>query len=441
MIFSSLSEKISNSFSSIKSKGKISEADLDKVLKDIKLALLEADVNFKVVKEFTNNIKESSIGSEIHKSLNPEKQVLKIVRDELTKLLGGESKKLTFSNNPSVIMLIGLQGSGKTTTISKLALKLRKEGRKPLLVAGDVYRPAAIDQLETLAKQIDMPLYKNLEIKDPVKISNEGVKEAIAKNFDTVLIDTAGRLSIDEELMDELRNIKNSVKPEEILLVIDSMMGQDALTTTKTFDEKLNISGLIFTKLDGDARGGAVLSSKFITNKDIKFIGVGEKMSDFEEFYPDRIAGRILGMGDILSLIDKATEEFDENESKKLEEKIKKNAFTLDDFLDQTKKIKKMGGVSGILKMMPNMKKVSDEEIERSEKEFKAMQAVVYSMTKEERENPDILNASRRKRISYGSGQSVNTVNNLINRFNDAKKMMKKLKTKGGMRELSKMFS
>jgi signal recognition particle subunit SRP54 len=356
-------------------------------------------------------------------------------------LLGGSSSKIVFSSSGlTVIMLIGLQGSGKTTTAGKLALLLRKQGKSPLLCAADVYRPAAIDQLETIAKQINIPIYINRESKNPVKIALEAKRKTEIEGNTVLILDTAGRLQIDEELMAELSKMKKELKPQEILLILDALTGQDALNSAKGFNDILGIDGIIMTKIDGDARGGAALSVRYETGKPIKFAGVGEKMSEFEEFHPDRIASRILGMGDMLSLIEKATEEYDEIEAEKLEKKIKKNAFTLDDFLSQTSKIKKMGGITGIISMFPGANKMNKEELERGEVEFKKMEAIASSMTKAERKDISLLNASRRKRIAAGSGQDVSAVNNLVGRYEQAKKMMKKMNTKGGMRELTKMI-
>lgn len=441
MAFESLTEKITSAFSKLKGKGVLSEKDIDEALREIKLSLLEADVNFIVVKEFVDRIKERTIGTDIHKSLNPAQQVIKCVSDELTVLLGGESSKIVYSNTGiTIIMLVGLQGTGKTTTAGKLALLLRKKGKTPLLCSLDVYRPAAISQLEIIAKEINIPIHVNHESKKPLQIAKEAVRKAEIENNNVLILDTAGRLQIDDDLMNELSSIKKEIKPNEILLTIDALSGADVYESAKGFSDKIGIDGLILTKLDGDSRGGAALSAVHQTNKPIKFAGMGEKMSDLEEFYPDRMAKRILGMGDVLSLIEKATDEYDEQEAKKLEEKIKKNAFTLDDFLKQTSKIKKMGGITGVISMLPGANKLTDEQVERSEKEFKVMEAIAGSMTQGERFDPTILNASRRKRIAMGSGTHVSDVNSMIGRFEQSKKMIKKMQTKGGMREISKMF-
>lgn len=435
MAFEGLSSKLQDIARKLSGKSRVSEKDLKETLREIKLVLLEADVNFKVVKDFIADIEEKALGEDVLKSLTPGQQVVKIVRDELTELLGGEKTELQFSvQPPSVIMLAGLQGSGKTTSAGKLANYLRKKGRKPMLVACDVYRPAAIDQLEVLGKQLSIPVYSSRDTKDVVKIAKAAKNEAISKLCDTLIIDTAGRLQIDEELMEELKRLEEATKPTETLLVIDSLSGQDAANVANEFSKTLDVTGLIFTKLDADTRGGATLSVKKITGKPIKFASVGEKMSDLEKFYPDRMANRILGMGDVLTLIDKAQEDFDEEEALKLEQKIKEQSFDLNDYLDQFKKIKKMGSISSILKMIPGMGKLKDVDID--EKEFVKIEAIIQSMTEEERHNPKILNASRRKRISKGSGTQVSDVNNLVKTFDMTKKMMKQATNPKDMKAL-----
>lgn len=392
MAFEGLSERLQAITRKLTGKARISEADLKEVLREVKLALLEADVNYKIVKDFTKTIEEKAVGQDVLKSLTPGQQVIKIVRDELTSLLGGTESKINFTPNPpTVIMLVGLQGSGKTTTAGKLANRIRKQGKKPLLVACDVYRPAAIKQLQVVGKQLDIPVYANEGTKDVNLIARQAMSVAMSKLNDVVIIDTAGRLQIDEVLMNELKDLKKSVKPHEIMLVVDSMTGQDAVNIADTFNKELGIDGVVLTKLDGDTRGGAALSVKAITGKPIKYIGVGEKLSDFEEFYPDRMASRILGMGDILSIIDKAEETFDIEQAEILEKKLRKNKFDLDDYLNQLRQMKKMGSFSSILKMIPGLgSKLKDVEID--EKEFVRIEAMICSMTKEERRNPNILN-------------------------------------------------
>ena len=404
MAFEGLSERLQAITRKLTGKARISESDLKEVLREVKLALLEADVNYKV-------------GQDVLKSLTPGQQVIKIVRDELTDLLGGTDSKINFTPNPpTVIMLVGLQGSGKTTTAGKLANRIRKQGKKPLLVACDVYRPAAIKQLQVVGKQLDIPVYSNESTKDVNLIAKQAMSVAMSKLNDVVIIDTAGRLQIDEVLMNELKELKKNVKPHEIMLVVDSMTGQDAVNVADTFNKELGIDGVVLTKLDGDTRGGAALSVKATTGKPIKYIGVGEKLSDFEEFYPDRMASRILGMGDILSIIDKAEETFDLEQAAELEKKLKKNKFDLDDYLMQLRQMKKMGSFSSIVKMIPGLgSKLKDVDID--DKEFVRIEAMICSMTKEERRNPNILNGSRRLRIANGSGTSVPELNKFMKSF------------------------
>lgn len=442
MAFEGLSEKLQGVFKGLKGKGTLSEADINNAIRQIKLALLEADVNFKVVKEFVATIKEKALGEEVIKSVTPGQQIVKIVNDELAALMGGAGSKLTYSPRGfTVYMMVGLQGTGKTTTCGKLANYLKKEGKKPMLCACDVYRPAAIDQLEVVGSSIDVPVYVNRDSKKPEKIAMEAVRQAEIKGYDVLIVDTAGRLQIDEELMEELVRIKKEIKPHEILLVLDALTGQDAVNAAEGFNDKLGVDGIIMTKLDGDARGGAALSAKKVTGKPIKFIGTGEKFDALEPFHPERMASRILGMGDIVSLVERAQDAIDEEKAAKLEERIRKNAFTLEDFLDQMGQIKNMGGIGGMLDMMPGISARQRQEVdmEKAEKEFVQMEAIILSMTKQERDNPSILNSSRRKRIAAGSGQTVAKVNSLIKRYEDTKKMMKrftggKFKRKGAFK-------
>lgn len=427
MIFSGLSEKLQDTFDKLKGKGKLSEDDVKSALREVKLALLEADVNFKVVKELINKIEERAIGSEVMESLSPGQQVIKIVNEELTDLMGGSQSKLTFSSNPpTVIMLVGLQGAGKTTTISKLAQRLKDDGKDPLLVAGDVYRPAAIKQLQVLGEQLDQPVFSMGDKNDPVDIVKAAVSNAEKNANDVVLVDTAGRLHIDEKLMDELKNIKKAVIPQEILLVVDSMTGQDAVNVAEKFDDNLGIDGVVLTKLDGDARGGAALSISKVTGKPIKFVGVGEKTDDLEPFHPDRMASRILGMGDVLSLIEKAEQEIDEKKAREMEEKLRKEEFTLEDFQEQMSQVRNMGSMKEILGMLPGMgSKIKD--LDMDEGQLDVIEAIINSMTREEKLKPEMINGSRRRRIAKGSGTSVQDVNRLLKQFKQTKKMMKKL--------------
>ena len=425
-LFQSLSEKLENAFRKFKNKGKLTEADIKVGMREIKLALLEADVNFKVVKDFINTVSERAVGQEVLESLLPAQQIVKIVNDELTNLMGGSQSKLTISPKPpTVVMMVGLQGAGKTTHAGKLAGLYKKQGKNPLLVACDIYRPAAIKQLEIVGEKLGIPVFSMGDKLSPVKIAEEGLKYAISKGHDMVFIDTAGRLHIDEELMEELQNIKAKVEPSEILLTIDAMIGQDAVNVAKTFNELLDITGVILTKLDGDTRGGAALSVKHVTGKPIKFIGVGEKLDAIEPFYPDRMASRILGMGDVLSLIEKAEQAFDEKKALELEKKIRESTFTLDDFLDQFSQIKKMGNLDQIMGMMPGMKPGALKDAQIDEKAMAHTEAIIKSMTPYEREKPEVLGASRKKRIAAGSGTSVEEVNKLLKQFEQTRKLMK----------------
>ena len=427
MAFEGLSEKLQGVFKGLKNKGSLTEADIDEAMREVKLALLEADVNFKVVKEFIASVKEKALGAEVMKSLTPAQQVIKIVNDQLTDLMGGSGSKLTYSSSGfTVIMMVGLQGTGKTTTCGKLALWLKKNGKRPMLCACDIYRPAAIDQLEIVGKSADTPVFSMRDSKNPEEIAKKAKKEAELKGFNVLIIDTAGRLQIDEKLMEELDVIKKSVKPHEILLVVDALTGQDAVNAAEGFNSKLGIDGIIMTKMDGDSRGGAALSTKKVTGRPIKFIGMGEKTENLEPFHPERMAGRILGMGDMLSLIEKAEETFDEDQNRKLEKKLRKNEFTLEDFLEQMGQIRQMGGLAKMMEMLPGAgtKQMKDVDVDKGEKEFLQMESIIYSMTKEERRDPSILNASRRKRIAAGSGQPVSRINSLIKKYEEAKKMM-----------------
>lgn len=431
-MFENLSDKLQNIVKKLKGQTRITEKELKEMLREVKLALLEADVNYKVVKDFISSIEEKSLGEKVMQSLTPGQQVVKIVKDELVELLGSSESKLNISSNPpTVIMLVGLQGSGKTTLCGKLSNHLRKQGKKPLMVACDVYRPAAIKQLETLGAGLGVDVYSDKESKDVVKIANDGLKVAQSKLCDIVIIDTAGRLQIDETLMNELVELKRNVKPHEIMLVVDSMTGQEAVNVAESFNEKLGIDSITMSKLDSDTRGGAALSVKAVTKKPIKFASMGEKLSDLEPFYPDRVASRILGMGDVLSIIDKAEEAFSEEQAIDLEKKIKKSDFTLDDYLDQMKKIRKMGSFKSILAMLPGVpKEIKDAEFD--EKQLLRIDAIITSMTKEERKNPRILNAKRRIRIAKGSGNKVEDINRFMNQFEQMQKMMKQMMNSKG---------
>ena len=426
-MFESLGDRLQNALHKIKGYGKITEDNISDMMREIRLALLEADVNYQVVKEFTNKVKEKALGEEVQKSIKPGDLFVKIVKDELTLLLGGESAPLNMSGNPATLMLVGLQGSGKTTTIGKLANFLRKKNsKKPLLVACDVYRPAAIDQLKQLGKQLGIEVYEEGK-KDPVEISKNAINYAKENGYDYVLIDTAGRLHIDEELMEELQNINSEIKPQEILLVIDSMMGQDAINVIQGFNDSLNLTGVILTKLDGDTRGGVALSVRHLTNVPIKFIGVSEKLDGLENFDPERMAGRILGMGDIISLVEKATEVIDEEEAMDAAKKMQSGKFDLEDFLKQMKQIKKLGPLENLIKMLPGAKKMGLTNVNIDPKQMAHVEAIILSMTPKERRNPDIIKASRKTRIAKGCGLSVQEVNKLLMQFEQMKKMMKQM--------------
>ena len=424
-MFENLSDRLQDIAHKIKGYGKITEDNIAPMMREIRLSLLEADVNYKVVKEFTNTVKEKALGEEVNKSLNPGDLFVKIVRDELQELLGGDNAPLVTDKKPTITMLVGLQGSGKTTTIGKLANFLRKKhSKKPLLVACDVYRPAAIDQLKQIGKELNIEVYSEGK-GNPVEISKNAIKYANENGFDYILIDTAGRLHIDSELMDELKNISNEVKPHEILLVIDAMMGQDAINVITGFNEALKLTGVILTKLDGDTRGGVALSVRHLTNIPIKFIGVSEKMDGLTEFLPDRLADRIIGMGDLISLVEKATEAIDEKEAEKTAKKMQQGKFDLEDFLSSMKQIKKLGPLENLLKLIPGAKKMGLSNIQIDPKQMARIEAIVLSMTPKERKNPDIIKASRKTRIAKGSGTSVQEVNRLLQQFDQMKKMMK----------------
>ncbi len=438
MAFEGLSEKLSAAFKKLRSKGKLTESDVKAAMREVRLALLEADVNYKVAKDFTNKVTERAIGQDVMESLTPAQMVIKIVDEELCDLMGGtETRLATSSRLPTIIMMCGLQGSGKTTHSGKLALMLKNQGHRPLLVACDVYRPAAIKQLQVVGEKIGVPVFEKGQ-GDPVEIALEAVKYARDYGYDYMFLDTAGRLHIDEVLMDELRNIKAQVHPHEILLVVDAMTGQDAVNVAASFDEALGIDGLVITKLDGDTRGGAALSAKAVTGKPIKFAGIGEKLEDLEVFHPDRMAKRILGMGDMLTLIEKAEKQIDEKAAAKLEQKLKKNKFDLDDLLDQLEQIKNMGSIKDLLGMIPGMsKKLGDVDID--ERQFDRLQAIIRSMTAKERKNPDIINPSRKRRIAAGSGTSVEDVNRVLKQHRDMQKMFKQMNSKSMKRKMARM--
>lgn len=431
MIFEGLADKLQQTFKKLRSHGKLTENDVNEAMREVRMALLEADVNFKVVKDFIAKVKERAIGQEVLDTLTPAQVVIKIVNDELTALMGGTQSRVNISSRPpTVIMMVGLQGAGKTTTAGKLALSMKKQGKRPLMVAADIYRPAAIKQLQVLGSQLDIPVFAAPAGTSPVKIAEQAIAQANSRANDIVIIDTAGRLHINEELMQELKSIKHEVKPHEILLVVDAMTGQDAVNVAESFNADLGLDGVVLTKLDGDARGGAALSIKAVTGCPIKFVGIGEKLEALETFHPDRMASRILGMGDVLTLIEKAQTSFDMDQAKAMEKKLRKDDFTLDDFLEQMQQMRKLGSMEQILNMIPGMgglkKKLGDVEFD--EKELKHIEAIIYSMTKKERSDINIINGSRRKRIALGSGTRVQDVNKLLKQFAEAKKMMKKMK-------------
>ncbi|SDP13771.1 signal recognition particle protein [Selenomonas ruminantium] len=433
MIFESLSDRLQETFKKLRGHGKLTEDDVNEAMREVRMALLEADVNFKVVKNFIKTVKERAIGQDILETLTPAQVVVKIVDEELTNLMGGTQSRINMSPNPpTIIMMAGLQGAGKTTSAGKLGLSLKKQGKRPLLVACDIYRPAAIKQLQVVGKQLDIPVFSMEQGTDAVTIAKSSIAYSQSHANDVIIIDTAGRLQIDEALMQELRDIKAEVKPHEILLVVDAMTGQESVNVAQTFNESLGLDGVIMTKLDGDARGGAALSVKAVTNVPIKFVGVGEKLEPLQPFHPDRMASRILGMGDVLSLVEKAQQTFDMEEAKKMEKKLRKDEFTLDDFLSQMQQVKKLGSLENILGMIPGMgglkKQLEGQDIDLDGKEMRQIEAIIRSMTPKERADISIINGSRRKRIAMGSGTKVQDVNKLLKQFGEMKKMMKKMK-------------
>ena len=442
MAFEGLSEKLQETFRNLRGKGVVSEKDIDAAMREVKLALLEADVNFKVVKQFVATIKEKAMGADVLKSLTPGQQVLKIVKEELVDMMGGANSKLTYSPSGfTVYMMVGLQGTGKTTTCGKLAAWLKQNGKKPMLCACDVYRPAAIDQLEVVGKAVNTPVFTMRESNEPLVIAKASLEEAQRKGCNVLIVDTAGRLQIDEALMDELVQLKKGIRPHEILLAVDALTGQDAVNIAEGFNEKLGIDGIIMTKMDGDSRGGAALSTKMVTGKPIKFMGTGEKYNALEPFHPDRIASRILGMGDVMSLIEQAENAYTEEEAARMEAKFRKNQFDLNDFLEQMGQISKMGGIAKLIDMIPGISAADKKQIdfEKGKKDLDRMKAIIQSMTNAERENPNILNASRRKRIAAGSGQTVQSINQLIKQFDEMKSMMKKFNNPAALKK-NKLF-
>jgi signal recognition particle subunit SRP54 len=443
-MFDNLSEKLQSAFKTIRGHGKLSEQNIKEALKEVRMALLEADVNFRVVKDFTERVRKRAIGREVLKSLTPGQQLVKVVNEELTELMGKENEGVLFADTPpTVLMLVGLQGSGKTTTAAKLARKLQKENHKPLMVAGDVYRPAAITQLQVLGEQLGIDVYADVQEKDPRKICRQALNKASTEGFDTVLVDTAGRLHIDQELMQELRDLKALMSPQEVLFVADSMTGQDAVTVADQFNKDLDVTGVVLTKLDGDARGGAALSIKAVTNRPIKFVGVGEKLDQLEPFHPERMASRILGMGDVLSLIERVEKSIDEEKAKELEKKILEQTFTLEDFREQLKQVRSMGPLDQILEMFPGMNKKALQDFQVDEKEFVRMEAIINSMTPKERLHHKTINSKRKQRIAKGSGTDIRDINKLLKQFEQARKMMKKMTGGFGkkQRRMSKRFS
>ncbi|PWH86645.1 signal recognition particle protein [Brumimicrobium oceani] len=439
-MFENLTDKFEKAFKVLKGQGQISEINIAETLKEVRRALLDADVNFKTAKEFTNIVKEKALGRDVLNAVSPGQLMVKICHEELIELMGGDETEVNYQGNPGIILMSGLQGSGKTTFSGKLANFLKtKKGKNPLLVACDVYRPAAIDQLHVLGEQIGVEVYSNKEEKNPVKIAQAAVQHAKSKGHNVVIIDTAGRLAIDEQMMSEIADVKNAIKPTETLFVVDAMTGQDAVNTAKAFNEKINFNGVILTKLDGDTRGGAAISIKAVVDKPIKFVGTGEKMDAIDIFYPKRMADRILGMGDVVSLVERAQEQYDEKEARRLQKKIKKNQFDFNDFLSQLQQVKKMGNVKDLMGMIPGMgKAMKDVEIE--DDAFKHIEAIIYSMSPDERERPEIIDTSRKKRIAKGSGQSLTEVNKLLKQFGDTKKMMKMMSNKKNMASMMKQM-
>ena len=439
-MFENLSDRLERSFKLLKGQGRITEINVAETLKDVRRALLDADVNYKIAKSFTDNVKQKALGQDVLNSVKPGQMMVKIVHDELAELMGGEAVDINLKGSPAVILIAGLQGSGKTTFSGKLAnLQKLKKGKNPLLIAGDVYRPAAIDQLKVLGEQIGVEVYTEDDNKDPVKIAKSGIKYAKQKGFDLVIVDTAGRLAIDEQMMNEIEAVKKAINPQETLFVVDSMTGQDAVNTAKEFNDRLDFDGVVLTKLDGDTRGGAALSIREVVNKPIKFVGTGEKMEALDVFHPNRMADRILGMGDIVSLVEKAQEQFDADQARKLQKKIAKNQFGFDDFLSQIQQIKKMGNLKDLAAMIPGVGKAL-KNVDIDDDAFKGIEAIIQSMTPNERNNPVIINGSRRKRIANGSGTSVQEVNRLIKQFDETRKMMKMM-SGGGGKNLARMMN
>ncbi|MCB0792202.1 MAG: signal recognition particle protein [Flavobacteriales bacterium] len=438
-MFENLSDKLERAFKVLKGQGKITEINVAETMKEIRRALLDADVNFKTAKDFTDRVKEKALGQNVINAVSPQQLLVKITHDELAELMGGRNKGIDLGGNPTVVLMSGLQGSGKTTFSGKLANHLRKKGRKPLLVACDIYRPAAIDQLETLGTQLGIDVYSERENKDAVAIAKAGIKHAKDHGHTAVIIDTAGRLAIDEQMMDEIARIKKAVQPQETLFVVDAMTGQDAVNTAKAFNDRLDIDGVVLTKLDGDARGGAALSIRSVVDKPIKFIGTGEKMEALDEFHPDRMAGRILGMGDVVSLVERAQEQFDEEEARKLHKKIAKDQFGFDDFLDQIAQIKKMGNMKDLLGMLPGMGKAM-KDLDVPDDAFKGIEAIIHSMTPEERRIPSVINGSRRQRLAKGSGRGIEEVNKLMKQFEETRKMMKVMGDKSKMQNMMRQM-
>ena len=440
-MFENLSEKLENAFKVLKGKGSISEINVAQTMKEIRKALLSADVDFKTAKSFTTNVKQKAIGQKVLTAIDPGQLLIKIMKDELAALMGSEHSEISLKGSPTVILIAGLQGSGKTTFSGKLALHLKsKKNKKPLLVACDVYRPAAIDQIGVLAEQVDVDVYQDRESKNPLDIAKNAIQHAKIKGHNVVIIDTAGRLAVDEKMMTEITNIKNATNPNEILFVVDSMTGQDAVNTAKAFNEKLNYDGVVLTKLDGDTRGGAALTIRSVVDKPIKFIGTSEKMDGLDIFHPDRMASRILGMGDVISLVERAQQQFDEEEARKVQKKIAKNQFGFDDFLKQIQQVKKMGNMKDLVGMIPGLGKAIKDVDDIDDDAFKGIEAIIYSMTTHERENPNVLNGSRKKRIADGSGTSVVEVNQLIKQFNQMGKMMKMMQGSGGLKQMTQIM-
>lgn len=423
-MFDNLSDKLDRAFKILKGQGKITEINVAETVKEVRKALLDADVNFKIAKDFTDRVKEKAFGQSVLTSVSPGQLMIKIVNDELVALMGGEKSELNLKANPAIILIAGLQGSGKTTFSGKLANYLKSKGKSPFLVAADVYRPAAIDQLKILGAQIDVPVFTDYESKNPVKIAQDAIKQAKAAGHNVIIIDTAGRLAVDEQMMDEIASVKSSVQPHEILFVVDAMTGQDAVNTAKAFNDRLNFDGVVLTKLDGDTRGGAALTIREVVKKPIKFVGTGEKLEAIDVFYPERMASRILGMGDVVSLVERAQEQFDAEESARIQKKIRKNQFDFGDFLNQLQQIKKMGNLKDLMGMIPGVGKMV-KDIDISDDAFKHIEAIIHSMTPLERESPELINGTRRKRIAMGSGRSIEEVNKLLKQFDDMKKMMK----------------